>query len=203
MTDPFVTALHEIGHALAQATLGVGPATVSIMHVEDRWQGQSLPDEDANTNEKFVRLLVTQLAGPIAQIVRAPKSLGDLAAVYGTQLLIPSFSLYFQAGQPLKELGWTGDLGHSGLIFLARGVEAVWQKPQYYIHGGFLYYAEQALFSAYSEKSLGATMDKLARSLVVVKTMSKELFLNEAKEALELPAWNPLRELDLTFVPPF
>lgn len=195
---PFFTAVHECGHASAQAVLGAGPRQVCIKRDSDGWSGQSLADEDANSDEKIARLLVAELAWPIAQIAVAPGSLGDLCDTFRDALIAPSLNLLRAPDRPLNRLGWEGDLSRSGVEALARFAESCWRVESPYNRGGFLFHAERALFGVYRAEPIRAGLVELATILVRRESIAWDAFRSLASEVLKSSAWGTLRSLDLS-----
>lgn len=199
MRDPFSTAVHECGHASVQAVLGVGPRRVLIKCDSGGWSGQSLPNEDANSDKKIVRFLVTQLAGPIAQIVVASESLGDLRDRFRDALLEPTLALLSDPDRPINRLGWEGDLRRCGLETIARSVESCWSHKPIYRRGGFLFRAERALFDVFRAESIQAGLVEIANVLVRQESIDGDAFRSLAADVLRSSAWENLQSMDLSF----
>lgn len=194
--DCDAVAIHELGHALVQAALGIGPQQIRIYEAEGGgWQGQSLPSEKAITNELFGRLLASQMAGPIAQICLAPASLGTFREEFTDKLLIPALDLRERDENALCRLLWASDLERHVLPFAKSVRNNPFVKP-FYEMGGFLFSAESAIFKAFKAETISRQMDSLSSKLVEVLGIDGEEFHSLARPTLDLPIWNDLRSMD-------
>jgi hypothetical protein len=202
MYDSITAAKHELGHALVQTLVGIGPQAVKIWETEEGWQGQSLPFEGANCNELFNKLLVSQLAGPIAQICSAPESLGDFSGVFSIGLLEPALELGAARLECLNHLLWASDLERH-VLPLASTFRFIKCESCFYQKGAFVFQAEECLFRAFNDDQILGGMGELAKTVANIQSLETEQFREIASDVLSAPAWSELLALDLDFPPPF
>lgn len=208
MTEAIFTAKHEVGHALVQSILGIGPQHVEVRNENDLWAGQSLPFPHANEDNHFVKLLVSQMAGPIAQVCSAPESIAERLGVVTDNLI--DVLLRFDnptQNEVLNDLGWFGDLRgineSSPVLRLAGTTKNARKVPCFYETGAFVFAAEEVLFDIFRDIKVSSEVSCIARKLTVVGKFDGAHFQQLAFDVLKLEAWQPLRMLDLDFLPPF
>jgi hypothetical protein len=201
MKVPLAVAKHEIGHALTQRILGIGPQHIKLCEANGLFTGQSLPLKNANSDENYARLLTSEMAGPIAQICTAPESLESLESNFSDSLLIPALGLSKDVTRPLNALGWESDLIRSQILFLTEKFQHVSTHARFYERGGFVFDVERQLFAIFKTPLMRDHVSHIASSLVERRFLDGKDFGEAAIEALQNPSWATLITLDLNFSP--
>lgn len=206
MTEAIFTAKHEVGHALVQSFFGIGPQHVEVRNENGLWPGQSLAFSYANEEKHYVKLLVSQMAGPIAQVCSAPESIPQTLGVITNNLM----DVLLRFDQPtrseiLDDLGWRGDLeGQSSpVLWLAGKNKHVRKVQHFYDDGAFIFAAEEVLFEIFKDSQVSRGIDLIAQKLTLAGKLDGADFKQLSAYVLEFDAWNPLKVLDLDFLPPF
>lgn len=194
-------AKHEVGHALTQRVLGIGPQHIKLNEANGQFTGQSLPTENANSDENFARLMTSEMAGPIAQICTAPESLEGLESNFSDTLLLPALELSKDSSRPLNALGWEGDLLRSQILFLTEKSAPLSHDIKYYKRGGFIFAVESQLFPIFRTRQIQNCIRQIASGLVESRFIDGHDFGVTASEALQSSAWSGLLSLDLNFSP--